>query len=48
MAIFDTTFRLDGLVLELLTLKEPGYFDPSHSRGGADSAPPLKISETDR
>ena len=23
-----------------LTLKEPGYFDPSHSRGGADSAPP--------
>ena len=31
-----------------LTLKEPGYFDPSHSRRGADSAPPLKISETDR
>ena len=31
-----------------LTLKEPGYFDPSHSRGGADSAPPLKISGTDR
>ena len=30
-----------------LTLKEPGYFDPSHSRRGADSAPP-KISETDR
>ena len=30
-----------------LTLKEPGYFDPSHSRRGADSAP-LKISETDR
>ena len=30
-----------------LTLKEPGYFDPSHSRGAADSAP-LKISETDR
>ena len=30
------------------TLKEPGYFDPSHSRrGGADSTP-LKISETDR
>ena len=23
-----------------LTLKEPGYFDPSHSRRGADSAPP--------
>ena len=32
----------------ILTLKEPGYFDPSHSRRGADSAPPLKISETDR
>ena len=30
----------------ILTLKEPGYFDPSHSRRGA--APPLKISETDR
>ena len=30
-----------------LTLKEPGYFDPSHSQRGADSAP-LKISETDR
>ena len=30
-----------------LTLKEPGYFDPSHSRRGADSAP-LKILETDR
>ena len=30
-----------------LTLKEPGYFDPSHSRRGADSAP-LKISETDQ
>ena len=29
-----------------LTLKEPGYFDPSHSRRGAVSAP-LKISETD-
>ena len=27
-------------------LKEPGYFDPFHSRRGADS--PLKISETDR
>ena len=25
-----------------LTLKEPGYFDPSHSRRGADSAPPLR------
>ena len=32
--------------LNTLTLKEPGYFDPSHSRRGADSAP-LKISETD-
>ena len=31
----------------MLTLKEPRYFDPSHSRRGADSAP-LKISETDR
>ena len=31
----------------MLTLKEPGYFDPSHSWRGADSAP-LKISETDR
>ena len=32
---------------EILTLKEPGFLDPSHSRGGgADSAPP-KISETD-
>ena len=31
-----------------LTLKEPGFLDPSHSGGGggADSAPP-KISETD-
>ena len=27
----------------LLTLKEPGFLDPSHSRGGADP----KISETD-
>ena len=33
------------LTLEVLTLKEPGYFDPSHSRRGP---PPLKISETDR
>ena len=33
--------------LYALILKEPGYFDPSHSRRGADSAP-LKISETDR
>ena len=32
---------------EILTLKEPGYCDPSHSRRGADSAP-LKISEIDR
>ena len=33
--------------LNYLTLKEPGFLDPSHSRGGgADSAPP-KISETD-
>ena len=32
---------------DILTLKEPGYFDPPHSRRGADSAP-LKISETDR
>ena len=31
-----------------LTLKEPGYFDPSHSRGGGRIPPPLKISETDR
>ena len=30
-----------------LTLKEPGYFDPSHSRRGADTAS-LKISETDQ
>ena len=30
----------------ILTLKEPGFLDPSHSRGGgADSTP--KISETD-
>ena len=35
------------ILVSLLTLKEPGYFDPSHSRRGADSAP-LKISETDR
>ena len=34
-------------VKHALTLNEPGYFDPSHSRRGADSAP-LKISETDR
>ena len=31
-----------------LTLKEPGYFDPSHSRRGGQILPPLKISETDR
>ena len=30
-----------------LTLKEPGYFDPSHSRRGR-IPPPLKISENDR
>ena len=30
------------MIFRILTLKEPGYFDPSHSR------PPLKISETDR
>ena len=29
-----------------LTVKEPGYFDQSHSRRGR--IPPLKISETDR
>ena len=36
---------------KILTLKELGFLDPSHSRGGggggADSAPPPKISETD-
>ena len=33
-----------------LTLKEPGYFDPSHSRGGGGGfrPPPLKISGTDQ
>ena len=37
------------LTLEVLTLKEPGYFNPSHSRGGGGRIPPpLKISETDR
>ena len=40
-------FRNSSWVHTPLTLKEPGYFDPSHSRRGADSAP-LKISETDR
>ena len=29
----------------MLTLKEPGFLDPSHSRGGR--IPPPKISETD-
>ena len=29
-----------------LTLKEPGFLDPSHSRGGGFRPPP-KISETD-
>ena len=29
-----------------LTLKEPGFLDPSHSRGGG-RIPPPKISETD-
>ena len=30
----------------VLTLKEPGFLDPSHSRGGGGFRPP-KISETD-
>ena len=33
--------------INLLTLKELGYFDPSHSRRGADSTPLYKISKTD-
>ena len=30
-----------------LTLKEPGFLDPSHSRGGGGGFRPPKISETD-
>ena len=30
-----------------LTLKEPSFLDPSHSRGGGRIPPPLKILETD-
>ena len=37
--------RVHHMETTLLTLKEPGFLDPSHS-WGADSAPP-KISETD-
>ena len=55
-ALYEPTMKIKTLLLYtksklkyvlVLTLKEPGYFDPSHSRRGADSAP-LKISETDR
>ena len=35
-----------GISTFILTLKEPGYFDPSHSRRGADSAPPLRSRKT--
>ena len=31
-----------------LTLKKPGYLDPSHSRGGADSAPPSDLGRRTR
>ena len=31
---------------DLLTLKEPGFLDPSHSRGGGQIPPP-KILESD-
>ena len=31
----------------VLTLKEPGFLDPSHSRGRGRIPPPSKISETD-
>ena len=41
-------FMVSGSIFLGLTLKEPGYFDPSHSRGGGRILPPLKISETDR
>ena len=30
-----------------LTLKGPGFLDPSHSRGGGADSAPTKISETD-
>ena len=29
--------------ITMLTLKEPGLLTPSHSRGGADSAPPSDL-----
>ena len=38
---------LRGYCIPNLTLKEPGFLDPSHSRGGGWRIPPPKISETD-
>ena len=40
-------FCLKYLIVQChLTLKEPGYFDPSHSRGGGGFRPPLRSRET--